>query len=56
MLFKTQFKGFYSLEARSTTKGLLKYQGELGEEWEFKRDYDPVLIYVDTEEKDLRKS
>jgi PAS domain S-box-containing protein len=22
--------------------------GELGEEWEFKRDYDPVFIYVDT--------
>lgn len=53
MLFKTQFKGFYSLEARSETKGLLKHRGGLGEEWEFKRDYDPVLVYVDTEETPL---
>lgn len=55
MLFKTQFKGFYSLEARSVTKGLLRTKGELGEDWEFKRDYDPVLVYVDTEEKNLLK-
>lgn len=54
-VFKTQFKGFFSLETGSKLRVFKKKIGELGEEWEFKRDYDPVLLYVDIKKTNIYK-
>jgi PAS domain S-box-containing protein len=48
-IFKSKFKGFFALESQSKLKIFKTKVGSLGEEWEFKRDYDPVFLYVDTE-------
>jgi hypothetical protein len=54
-VFKTQFKGFYTLESGAKLRIFKKKVGELGEEWEFRRDYDPVFMYVDTEQSLISK-
>jgi hypothetical protein len=47
-VFNGLFKGFYATESKTKMRIFKEKIGELGEEWEFKRDFDPVLLYVDT--------